>query len=258
MFNLFITNQTPYLGKLFLKFEKFPYYSGSRGGKLNKIHLNLGFTKLVSRIHPLSDENGWKVDPIKKELIEKHTGGLIKTHKWWIVKDEEGNTTKEVKRKPKDESKIVNSFELRNSFVTKKGAYINDVETAWWYYKNNMYVCEDYPSGAAEKIETDPVLGKVIVGYYGYTHRGGSLFKIGDRLFDAKYVPVEKDYEPKEWKEYVEKFTQSFDKQDKVGKKWMLEDGFGYVVPFNRRGHKDIETLKEAKQAAINVSKYLS
>ena len=125
-------------------------------------------------------------------------------------------------------------------------------------FRSNMYVCEDYPSGVAEKIETDPVLGKVIVGYYGYTHRGGSLFKIGDRLFDAKYVPVEKDYEPKEWKDYVEKFTQSFDKEDKVGKKWMLEDGFGYVVPFNRRGHKDIETLKEAKQAAINVSKYLS
>ena len=258
MLNSFIENETPYLGKILLRLEKYPHYSSGTDGKLNKIHLDLGFTKLVSRVLPKTDENGWMIDPIKKELIEKHTGGLIKNHKWWIVKDEDGNTTKEVKRKPKDESKIVNSFELPNSFVTKKGQYINDIETAWWYYKNNLYVCEDYPSGVAEKIETDPVLGKVIVGYYGYTHRGGSLFKIGDRLFDKNYVPVENDYEPKEWKEYVEKFTQSFDKEDKVGKKWMLEDGFSYVIPFKRRGHKDIETLKEAKQAAINVSKYLS
>ena len=258
MIEKLIKNRTPYLGKMILKFEKHPHYSSSQDGKLNKVHLNLGFTKLVSRIHPLSDENGWKVDPIKKELIEKHTGGLIKTHKWWIVKDEEGNTTKEVKRKPKDESKIVNSFELRNSFVTKKGAYINDVETAWWYYKNNLYVCEDYPSGVAEKIETDPVLGKVIVGYYGYTHRGGSLFMIGDRLFEEDYMPDQRDYEPSEWREYMDKFKESYDAEDELGKNWMDKDGFGYVIPFNRRGHKDIETLKEAKQAAINVSKYLS
>ena len=46
-----IKNTTPYIGKIRLKFEKFPYYTGK--SKLNTIHLDLGFTKLVSRITPI-------------------------------------------------------------------------------------------------------------------------------------------------------------------------------------------------------------
>jgi len=37
-----ITNETPYIGKIKLKFEKFPYYRGSNSGILNKVHLDLG------------------------------------------------------------------------------------------------------------------------------------------------------------------------------------------------------------------------
>ena len=52
MIEKLIKNTTPYLGKLVLKFEKYPHYSGSKSGVLNKVHLNLGFTKLVSRMIP--------------------------------------------------------------------------------------------------------------------------------------------------------------------------------------------------------------
>ena len=257
MLNSFIKNNTPYLGKIFLRFEKFPEYSGSMSGKLNKIHLDLGFTKLVSRIIPRNNEDGWMVDPEKIKLIETSTGGFIRDHEWWIVKDDEGKT-KEVKRKPKDENAIINSFKLPNSFVSKKGKYIGDIDEAWWYYNNNLYVCEDYPRGVAEKIEKDDSLGNVIVGYYGYTHRGGGLFKIGDRLFDSKYIPKESDYMRDEWNEYVEKYKEICNNKDEFMRKDAIESGIQYIIPFKRRGLKDIETLKEAKQAAINMSKYLS
>jgi hypothetical protein len=56
-----IKNTTPYIGKIRLKFEKFPEYTGK--SKLNKIHLDLGFTKLVSRITPLQNLDGWLINP---------------------------------------------------------------------------------------------------------------------------------------------------------------------------------------------------
>ena len=262
MFNFLIENQTPYLGKIVLKFEKDPHYTGSREGKLNKIHLDLGFTKLVSRMIPKRNLDGWMIDPVKIELIEQHTDGKIGTHQWFIIKDGEG--TKEVNRKPKDESLIVNSFTLPNSFLTMKGKYIGDIETAWWYYKNGMTVCEDYPHGVALKWNTGYSTKTLregqngLLGYYGYSHRGGSLFKIGDRLFNEKYVPKEKDYTYEEWRDYVEKFEEGYDGADEIDKRLIYDDGIKSVIPFNKRGNKVIMTWEEAKKAAINMSKYLS
>lgn len=71
-----VKNTTPYLGKIRLKFEKYPEYTGK--DKLNKVHLDLGFTKLVSRITPYIDTSGWLINPECKFLIEKYTGGIIK------------------------------------------------------------------------------------------------------------------------------------------------------------------------------------
>ena len=69
---MFIKNQTPYLGKLKLKFERHPHYS-SGSNCLNKIHLDLGFTKLVSRLYykweKSTDEIGKAVDPKHLEPI---------------------------------------------------------------------------------------------------------------------------------------------------------------------------------------------
>ena len=41
-------NRTYYEGKPYLKFEKYPDYQGRT--KLNKVHVDLGFCKLVSRV----------------------------------------------------------------------------------------------------------------------------------------------------------------------------------------------------------------
>ena len=222
-----------------LKFEKHPHYTGGSSGKLNKIHLDLGFTKFVSRIIPKRNMEGWMVDENKIKIINQHTNGVVGEH--WV-----GD------RNPKDE------FTLHNSFLTKSGKYIGDIETAWWYYKNNFVVCEDYPGGVAEKFIFDDSFRRVIVGYYGYTHRGGNLFQIGDRLFDESYNPIEGDYEEWEWAGYLDKYESRLNSADDFDRTWLTDSGIACVIPYRMRGRKVIETLEEAKVAAINMSKSLS
>lgn len=222
-----IKNNTPYLGKIKLKFEKYPEYSGS--SILNKVHLNLGFTKLVSRMTPFyNKELGRTIDPEKIALIEKHTGGKIGTH-------------------------VFSGGTLENSFLSNSGEYIGDIKDAWWYYQKELTVCDKYPHGVALVWD-----GWNHIGYYGYTHRGGQTFKISDRLFDENYEPKEEDYPEWQWAGFVEDFNKSYEKADELDKKWMNESGISYVIPFKLRGQKEIESDEEAMQAAINMSKYLS
>lgn len=241
-----IKNNTPYLGKLKLKFEKNPHYSGS--SRLNKVHLDLGFTKLTSRIHSSATKEGFGFtpNPEKTALIKRYTGGVIGTHSF------EGGT-------------------LENSFLSRNGEYIGDLETAWWYYKNNMVVCDDYPHGVAIKLKADNYFTKYeryfhvedlsstdIEGYYGYTHRGSNLFKLNDRLFDADYQPMEDDYEDWQWWGWVDAYKDVLLKADEFDTVWLMHGGIATVIPYNMRGQKVIENWEEAKQAAINLSKDLS
>ena len=242
-----IKNQTPYLGKIKLQFEKSPHYSGKT--ILNKVHLDLGFTKLVSRLSPIRSLDGWKVDPNKLKLIEKYTGGTIGTYTFGVAGS------------------------LRNdSFLGPNGEYLGGVKEGWWYYKNNLIVTQKKPHGVALKVSKDffsmvaerngiveDYFSAFVVGYYGYTHRGGSTFKIGDRLFDPNYLPVKEDY-PKEVWEKFEKKRRKSEARDlkegylKAGEKTPISD----VIPFNMRGKIVIETWEQAEQAAINISDYLS
>ena len=249
-----IKNQTPYVGKTLLKFEKHPHYSSGEDGILNKVHMNFGFTKLVSRIVPKRNLDGYIMDPEKIESINRWTWGKIGTHQ-----------SKE--------------FTLSNSFLSQDGTYIGDVKEGWRYYTNNLIVCREYPNGVAIKLKTyspdnklkneikDPYVNYVaeqiendnVVGYYGYTHRGGQTFKIGDRLFQEDYNPKQEDYTEKEWAKFEKKFLKSLaNAEDDLDRKWMEKDGISHVIPFRLRGPKAIETWEEARQAAINMSKYLS
>jgi len=229
-----IKNTTPYIGKIKLKFEKYPEYSGK--DKLNKIHLDLGFTKLVSRITPQQDLSGRLINPECKYLIEKYTGGMINNHVF-------GNTVQEKREQ-----------QLPNSFLAKDGSYVGDIERGWWYYKNNMKICDKYPHGVAECYDDEENL----IGYHGYTHRGGQTFKIGDRLFDSTYKPFSEDYEEWEWAGWENKYIKLYNESDDLDKRWMIESGISYVIPYKKRGKKVIENWDEALQAAINMSKDLS
>ena len=242
MIEKLVKNRTPYLGKMVLKFERHPYYTSSQDGKLNKVHLNLGFTKLVTRFIPNQVMTGHSnIDPKKVELIEKYTGGVIGTHKW-----------------DNDE------FVLEDSFLTKDGKYIGNIETAWWYFQNGMTVCEEYPNGVAivwNTVNSDKTLMSGwggIKGYYGYTHRGGGPFKIGDRLFDEKYNPVVEDYDEKEFTKWWKTYIKSYKKGDDFDRKHIYNDGIKSVIPFNKRGKHTIKNWEDARTAAINMSKYLS
>jgi hypothetical protein len=242
MIEKLVKNRTPYLGKMVLKFERHPYYTSGKDGKLNKVHLNLWFTKLVTRFKPKQVMEGYSnIDPKKVELIEKYTGGVIGTHKW-----------------DNDE------FVLEDSFLTKDGKYIGNIETAWWYFQNGMTVCEEYPNGVAivwNTVNSDKTLMSGwggIKGYYGYTHRGGGLFKIGDRLFDEKYNPVVEDYDEKEFTKWWKTYIKSYKKGDDFDRKHIYNDGIKSVIPFNKRGKHTIKNWEDARTAAINMSKYLS
>jgi hypothetical protein len=237
-----IKNETPYLGKIKLKIEKYPNYTGGTCGKLNKIHLDLGFTKIVSRLIPNKTLTGWEVDLGKINLINKYTDGRI---------------VQRVSDKLED-------LALPNSFVSKTGKYIGDINTAWWYFNNGMTVCADYPHGVALKWKTtlsDKTLisGHAgLLGYYGYTHRGGCLFSIGDRIFDETYKPIAADYDEAEWQEWQTEFDRKLTEADDFDRKWLEEDGISCVMPFRKRGSAVIVDWQQARQAAINLSKHLS
>lgn len=238
---MFIKNQTPYLGNLKLKFEKDPHYS-SGSNCLNKIHLNLGFTKLVSRLYYKKDLNGKSIDPKKLELIEMYTDGKVGSHKFGPN----------------------NEYTLENSFLGPNDEYIGDLSQGWWYFKNGMTVCPEYPIGVAIVWNTskyDKTLkGDIngVKGYYGYSHRGGCLFQIGDRLFDSNYKPKKEDYPEDEWNGYMKKFSETYRKSDEFDQDWLFSDGIMSVIPFKRRGEKIIQNLKDAQISALNMSKYLS
>ena len=105
------------------------------------------------------------LDKIKE--IERLTGGKIGTHVFGAN----------------------NEHTLENSFLSPNGEYIGSLEEAEWYVKNNMMVDENHPHGVAAVItpETYGTDNPIIEGMYGYTHRGGQMFKIGDRLFEESY-----------------------------------------------------------------------
>ena len=181
-----IKNDTPYVGKMKLRFEKYPNYTGK--DYLNKIHLDLGFVKLVSRITPKSGKDGNIVDPKKIKLIEQYTGGKIQDYNVDYDLDD---------------------FILKNSFMHPNGTYIGCIRDAWWYYKNTFIITNKLPHGVAMKLKdwgssiiaANNLKDRValmmkhniekenVEGFYGYTHRGGNLFKIGDKLFDCKWKP---------------------------------------------------------------------
>jgi hypothetical protein len=183
-------------------------------------------------------EIGKEITKEEIQEIERLTGGKIGTHTF-------GPNNEHV---------------LENSFLSPDGTYIGSMEEARWYVKNQMMVDENYPHGVAAVIvkETYGTDNPVIEGMYGYTHRGGNMFRIGDRLFDEKYKPVKEDYNEEQWNKWETRFKELYEEGDELDKKWMDESEISYVIPFKLRGPKTIQTMEEAFEAARNMSNYLS
>jgi len=179
-----------------------------------------------------------KVTEFKTKRINRLTGGKIGNFQVPDCPGEDGN--------------------LINSFLTMDGAYIDNYDRAWWYVKHNLKVCNDYPHGVAECYE-----GTIFIGYHGYTHRGGQTFKIWDKIFDENYIPKKKDYTDSEWARFKFDRVKSANNEVKNGYAETFDEALESMpisdfVPFVKRGNKLIETMEDAKRAAINMSKYLS
>lgn len=135
----------------------------------------------------------------------------------------------------------------RNQFVTMDRIHIGNYDMGWWYVKNGLMVCNDYPHGVAEVYKLDR-----LVGYLGFTHRGGNFFIIGDRLFEADYEPKKEDYTREQWKQFINVYNNAI----KTGDTDL--QSMKSIIPFTLRGDKTITDFVDCKQAAINLSQYLS
>ena len=93
--------------------------------------------------------------------------------------------------------------------------------------------------------------------YYGYSHRGGAFFGIGDMLFDENKEKETLYYRNKSFrisfiKHLIKYINSPFDFED------LVVNGITSIVPFKCRGSKIIEDMQEAYVAASNFAKYLS
>lgn len=83
-----------------------------------------------------------------------------------------------------------------------------------------------------------------LIGYRGYSHRGGAIWQPGMKLFDAKYK--------------MPKTHPNYKKYEAKAKKSEFAENIMEVVPFSERGSKTIKTLAETKQAAKNFANYMA
>lgn len=128
-----------------------------------------------------------------------------------------------------------------------KGALLGSIDDLAWMFKNDC-VADPTLKGVAYCLPEK--------GHIGYSHRAKQLFLIGDKLFDAKYEPKEEDYEEREWAGFVQDQKKAQDRDDKQG--WRSEVLLKEVIPYTKRGTIVIQTLEEARTAALNFAKDVS
>lgn len=271
-----IKNTTPYVGKIKLRMERHPHYSGGDSwSKLNKIHLNLGFTKLVSRMYPNRKKDGFEINNGKIQKIIALTGGEIGKYEWWDVTNKKTGKHITLTKLPNpDIYEIDRHSVLENAFISTCGSYIGNIEAGWWYAKNQLRVSKKYPATVAIQYEKEfynqqylyhlgghSIPTNKIIGYYGYSHRGGNLFKLGDMIFEQDYEALKEDYEPWEWFGYVKEYEDALAKAIKYKNDFDVHDieyeGVSRFIPFAKRGKQIIKTWEDAELAAHNLSNYL-
>ena len=194
----------------------------------------------------------------KTNRINKWTGGMIGNYvdKSLCFEDEDIND--------------VRNYTLENSFIYN-GLYIGGYERGWWYFKNNLLICPDHPIGVAivltkpakqcesfsSYLENGQMADEEIKGFLGYSHRGGQTFCVGDKIFDAEYIPKQKDFPYDEWLKYEKKQEESIKIAmiRGVSKTAAIkENPIKIFIPLTKRGSRVIKSLKDAKISAINFS----
>ena len=92
--------------------------------------------------------------------------------------------------------------------------------------------------------------------YYGYSHQGVIGFGIGDYLFDTKNEDPSIYYKSLKYRiKFIWWLITNI--KSPIDFQWAVELGITYIMPFNKRGTKIIETQEEALLAAKHMSEYL-
>jgi hypothetical protein len=229
-----IKRRSFYLGDLyFLITTESPYFS-SGNDSLNKLHFKFLGLYFVSRLNRKQTLNGYRKDTELIKIFESTCGVKVGAYK---LKDSSENT--------------YDDWTLPDAVVTVNGKqFVGTLGDCYWLLERAIVVCSTFPSAGYSTKDNM---------WVGWSHRATAGFKIGDRLFDQNYSPIESDYTPAEWS----KFKVSYEKalagaSDDLERSWIETDGIGYTIPFKMRGAKLITNREEAKQAAINFSKYVS
>lgn len=89
--------------------------------------------------------------------------------------------------------------------------------------------------------------------FYGFSHRGGCLITIGDKIFDENYVLSKEDAKP-----YLEKAQKEIDSLPSYYKGRSIEEVATNFISFTRRGFEIADTAEKALKSAKNIGDYLS
>jgi len=163
-------NYTIYKGSIRFKLEKMPFYSKGGSDVLNKIHLDLGFIKLVSRVKV--SEYDWS----KIELVKQNTNLDILIGGWVESKDANCNVT----GVEFQENKWDPTASLSQIIVaTKKGNFVGGIEVGWWFYQEKLKA-DDVESKIAFKEDSKSWIGMLVGVAVPFTY--------GNKVFDPKWT----------------------------------------------------------------------
>ena len=232
--NLFVKNETPYLGKLKLKFEKNPNYENTKNGILNKVHINFGFVKFTTRLIPNLDEDGWKLKEDSIPLIEKYTSCLV--GKKWVNDDS-----------------FSSGYRSSYYLYIKNSGYVCDLEKGWWMYKNNIKIFEKYPQCVGLKYD-----GKNFKSCYVFCYEKSFFLEIGDKIFEQNYKPSKIFHDKTKWKKWFGDYKKDFKNSNKERKIQIKKVGMKNYIPIQERGRYPIKDMDDAIKSVENILIYLS
>jgi len=230
----FVKNDTPYLGRLVLRFEKNPLYKSLKKGFLNKIHLNFIFFKIVTRIIPKIEGREILINENAKILIEKYTSCKL-------------NRKVELNEESDHGSVIVHNL------IYDKKHHWGDIDFGWWMIKNQIMVSQEKPRFLAFRYEN-----RQIVGAYIKLNQGGLHLKIGDRIFEPDFRPSSPFYEQNYWKKVNKEYKIDFKNANKETKVKMMREGVKKYIPIQQLGRYKIETKEDLILSAERIFDFLS
>lgn len=89
--------------------------------------------------------------------------------------------------------------------------------------------------------------------FYGFSHRGGSLVSVGDKIFDENYV-----FNKEEAKPYLDKAKKAMQEDPSWYKGMTIDEVVMGFVPYRQRGKEIADTVEKALESAKNIGDSLS